>query len=134
MKLAYMVTYKVRKNSVVCVVIVSKVKVTAAKNRLKMCWNFQIDSFPDFSLPLIQILCWFFMWRCMLMWYRTIYEFCSCWLFFEYCLLIGKNLDIVRFHSNLVHVLENCELSHISFIAIATMCEWILAADWSKFR
>ena len=103
MKLAYMVTYKVRKNSVVVVVIVSKVKVTAAKNRLKMCWNFQIDSFPDFSLPLIQILCWFFMWRCMLMWYRTIYEFCSCWLFFEYCLLIGKNLDIVRFHSNLVH-------------------------------
>jgi hypothetical protein len=103
MKLSYMVTYKVRTNSIVFGVIVMKVKVTAAKNRLKMCWNFQIGSFPDFSLPLIQILCWFLVRWCMLMWYRTSYEFCSCWPFFEYCLLIGKHLDIVRFHSNLVH-------------------------------
>jgi len=36
MKLGYMVTYKVRKNPNVFGVIVSKVKVTAAKNRLKM--------------------------------------------------------------------------------------------------
>jgi hypothetical protein len=37
MKLAYVVTYKVRNNPGVFGVIVSKVKVTAAKNRLKMC-------------------------------------------------------------------------------------------------
>ena len=37
MELAYVVTYQVRKNPVVFGVIVSKVKVTAAKNRLKIC-------------------------------------------------------------------------------------------------
>jgi len=47
MKLGYMVTYKVRKNPNVFGVIVSKVKVTAAKNRLKMGGRASTIQFPD---------------------------------------------------------------------------------------